>query len=175
MSDSKPSHQPNDRLVKIKSATKRVQKKKGLKKVDGDVDISDWDLASFDKVQELIAALVGKVANEAIETALDDPEQTYVSLPSRWAPDSDGGFGKTPKDPLTIYLHFALIASRDMEPVTYAFSLGDVLEEELAASSDGGGSWNVGLKLIRDELRSLANRIDEHLEQNPDVDAVSGV
>ena len=124
----------------------------------GKIDLSQWQLAVIDSLQDRIGDAMLKGIGEAIEYLLKD-DQTTISFPAEWSPDGDGRGGKAPRDPLTIHLN---LATDNSEGAVYAFSLREALADHLDDSQDG---FEVGLERIRDGLRDLADDIQRALEK----------
>jgi hypothetical protein len=128
------------------------------------VDLSDWQLDSFDKLAHSIREAVGKAASEALTLALED-EDTYLSFPIQWAPSSDGHYDKAVTDPLTLYLHLALSDSGD-EPCVFKCTLRDALTRTLADTAEDG-SFSYGLSRLSAALRELADEVDQVVNEAP--------
>lgn len=81
------------------------------------VDLSGWDFES-----------IGDLENQIYEAMASD--QTYIYLPYEWFPN-DGIGGKSPDNPLTLYLRYGLFDENDGEPPCVETTLNDIVEDFL--------------------------------------------
>jgi hypothetical protein len=102
---------------------------------------------------------------DAMHAALDAAEKAEpslefsVTIPVMWAPDSDGWYGPTPDDPLTLYV----VADETRQATV---SLADEVDEYLSDHTEDGASFREGLSRLSVALRALADKIDAIIKAN---------
>ena len=120
-------------------------------------DPDDFDL-DLDDVKSSIIAL----AFEMLENGIKD--QAYWSMPVVWDygdDPSDGENGPPIDDPTTIDVSVTLL--EDYIDVEYRFSLRQLVLDQLGDAD--GDEPHRGMLRLRDELRKLADEIDNQLKQ----------
>jgi hypothetical protein len=135
------------------------------------MDFSEWNLDSFDAVKDFFSLAL----NEIAELAARDKVQAY--FPIEWGdsfeyegtvkPGEDGIGGKTPDDPLTVYVLLPIGPDEDNSPA-WSFVLSDLLKSsiDLHINQDGKideESKELFLKM-RDGFSDLIKIIDEAIE-----------
>ena len=125
-------------------------------------DPDDFDL-DLDDVKSSIIAL----AFEMLENGIKD--QAYWSMPVVWDygdDPSDGENGPPIDDPTTIDVSVTLL--EDYIDVEYRFSLRRLILDELADMAPTNDEpAHRGMLRLRDELRKLADAIDNQFNQRP--------
>ena len=143
-----------------------------LKHVKFKTILDDWNLDVLDNHILDIKDVVLKGIAEVIDIILKEGD-TYIYFPVQYGEDGSDGLGGAPvKDPLTIYVRLGV--SEVEENPTFSFNLREALEDEMEdvlrlkkggylkkCLKDGGFK---GLPLISNELKILANEIDEALK-----------
>jgi len=118
------------------------------------INLSDWNFLELDDLREVLQKQVENAVKWALDDSIGHGPDAY--LPIMHSPDSDGLFGKTPADPLTVYIRIPLCGTFDEQP-TWQFSFGDLVKEIIQEYTD-----ELKYKEPEDEERDL-RKIHEEL------------
>jgi len=124
----------------------------------GHINLDDWMLETFARMETVIGPIVAEAAAEAIEVALQDKDYTMLTWPAAWPGSAH--------DPLTLRLTISFSGGfRDDEEHDPFLNLD--LREALAGYLEdcrddrNDDSFWESLGRIRDALRALAQEIHE--------------
>lgn len=126
------------------------------------VRLHTWGLDAARQAGEQLEKIILKAAQEALQTAMRDPETHAYMLVADHEPSPD----VKPRrgDPLEIHFSIALGAGLGYEDPVYKTSLRKILEPDIRECS-ATGDWAGGLAKIRNHLRLLADDIDRAIQR----------